>query len=39
MPNSPTNITNDQHPRDQNVYEKVGLVNKSDALTLRLQDD
>ena len=29
-PNSPTKITNGQHPRDQNVYEKEDAVNKND---------
>ena len=35
MPNSPTKITNAQHPKDPNVYEKEDAVNKNDTLILR----
>ena len=34
-----TRITNAQHPRDQNIYEKEDAVNKNDALILKWQDD
>ena len=39
VPNSPTKITNAQHPKDQNIYKKEDAVNKNDALILKWQDD
>ena len=33
--NLPKEITNAQHPKDQNVYGKEDAVNKNDALVLR----
>ena len=35
VPNSPTRITNVQHPKNQNVYKKEDAVNKNDTLSLK----
>ena len=39
VPNSPAKITNAQHSKDQNVYEKEDAVNKNYTLILKWQDD